>query len=62
MPESMGIDMGQIVSGGEVVEPPGNTVRAHAISIVLGEDIASVHPSIAVCQLETELLLFVLPE
>ena len=62
MPESMGIDMGQIVAGGEVFEPAGDAVRVHVIAIVLGEHIAGVNPTITIEKLEAELFPLVLPQ
>ena len=58
----MRIDVGQIVAGGEVLEPAGDAVRVHVVTVVLGKDIAGMQPSVTVCKLEAELLPFVLPE
>ena len=60
--ERVGIDMGQAVAGGEVVEPAGDAVRAHVVAVVLGEDVAGMLPTIAVCKLEPELFPPVLPK
>ena len=60
--ERVGIDMGQAMAGGEVIEPAGDTVGAHVVAVVLGEDVAGMLPAIAVCKLEPELFPPVLPK
>ena len=60
--ESVGIDMGQIVAAGKVMEPTGDTVRVHIASIVRGEDKAGMPPPVAVGDLEPELFPLVEPQ
>lgn len=60
--EGVGVDMWQAMAGGEVIEPAGDTVGAHVVAVVLGEDVAGVLPAIAVCKLEPELFPPVLPK
>lgn len=46
--EGMGIDVGQIVAGGEIFEPAGDAVRVHGLPVVLGEYKAGIDPAVAV--------------
>ena len=51
MPESMGVDVGQIVAAGKVMEPTGNAVRVHVAAIVCSEDKTGVPPPVTVGKL-----------
>ena len=56
MTEGMGMDMGQIISSAELVQPIGDTVRVHDRPVVLGKEKAGVLPNIRMAHFDTQLL------
>ena len=58
MPERMGGDVWQIVAAGEIIEPAGDTVWVHVITIVRGEYKPGVLPPVTIGNLEPQLLPF----
>jgi len=58
MPEGMGMDMGQTVPVAEAIQPVGDTVRVHPLSVVLNEYIGRIGPTVAVQVLQPFVFFF----